>query len=120
MPNEKIQIIASEGTSTGERILRLRGALTIHTIFDFQSAIRADESSLLIVDFSGVPYMDSAGLGALVGAYVSAQRAQRKLAFSGMNERLKVTGDDARRQAGAAIRNSRGRYRGYDHPELKT
>lgn len=90
MPNENIQIIASEGTSTGERILRLRGALTIHTIFDFQSAIRADESSLLIVDFSGVPYMDSAGLGALVGAYVSAQRAQRKLAFSGMNERVKA------------------------------
>jgi len=90
MPNENIQIAASDGPSAGQRILRLRGPLTIHTIFDFQNAIRAERSPSVIVDFSGVPYMDSAGLGAIVGAYVSAQRAQRKVAFTGMNERLRA------------------------------
>jgi anti-sigma B factor antagonist len=90
MPNENIQIVASNGSGPGQRILQVRGPLTIHTLFDFQAAIRAEESPLLIVDFSGVPYMDSAGLGALVGAHVSAQRASRKVAFTGMNERLKA------------------------------
>jgi anti-sigma B factor antagonist len=90
MPNENIQIVASDGTGSGRRILHLRGPLTIHTIFDFQAAIRTEQSPVVIVDFSGVPYMDSAGLGALVGAYVSAQRANRKVAFTAMNERLKA------------------------------
>jgi anti-anti-sigma factor len=90
MPNENLQIVASDGSSTGQRILRLRGPLTIHTIFDFQGAVRAEGAPLVIVDFSGVPYMDSAGLGALVGAHVSAERAHRKVALTGMNERLKA------------------------------
>jgi anti-sigma B factor antagonist len=90
MPNENIQIVASDGTAPGQRVLRLRGPLTIHTIFDFQAAIRAEESPLVIVDFTGVPYMDSAGLGALVGAHVSADRAHRKLALASMNDRLKA------------------------------
>jgi anti-sigma B factor antagonist len=90
MPNENIQIVASDGAGTGQRVLRLRGPLTIHTIFDFQAAVRAEEAPLVIVDFSGVPYMDSAGLGALVGAHVSAERAHRKLALTAMNERLKA------------------------------
>lgn len=68
----------------------MKGPLNIHTVFEFQDAVRNDASPVLIVDFSGVPYVDSAGLGAMVGAFVSAQRAQRKLAFAGMNEQVKV------------------------------
>ena len=90
MTKESIQIIASDGSRSGQKVLRLSGPLNIHTIFDFQNAIRAEESSALVVDFSGVPYIDSAGLGAVVGAFVSAQRAHRKLAFAGMNERVKA------------------------------
>jgi anti-sigma B factor antagonist len=90
MANENIQIVVSDGAHSGERILRLRGPLNIHTIFDFQAAMRAEESPAVIVDFDGVPYIDSAGLGAVVGAFVSAQRAHRKLAFAGMNERVKA------------------------------
>lgn len=90
MTNDRIQIIASDGTTNEQRILTLRGPLTIQTIFDFQTAIRAEQSSVVIVDLSGVPYMDSAGLGAIVGGYVSAQRSNRKLVLAGMNERVKA------------------------------
>jgi anti-sigma B factor antagonist len=75
MVTESIQVIASNGAANGHRILTLRGPLTIHTIFDFQSAVRTEQSPVVIVDLSGVPYVDSAGLGAIVGAHVSAQRA---------------------------------------------
>jgi anti-sigma B factor antagonist len=90
MATESIQIVASNGAADGHRVLTLRGPLTIHTIFDFQSAVRAEESPVVIVDLTGVPYMDSAGLGAIVGAYVSAQRSNRKLVLAGLNERLKA------------------------------
>ena len=90
--NHGLKIVTSGGARPGEKILRLSGTLNIHTIFDFQNTVRAEEqsASALIFDFSEVNYIDSAGLGAVVGAYVSAQKMQRKLAFAGMNERVKA------------------------------
>ncbi len=65
------------------------------TMFQFQSTVRADTSRSLIIDFTKVPYVDSAGIGALVGAYVTRQHGGRNLALVGVSERihnaLKVT-----------------------------
>ena len=83
------------GVQSGERILRLNGPLVITNLFDFQAKVRADQSKRLIIDFTNVPYVDSAGIGALVGAYVTHQKAGCSLALVGVNERvfnaLKVT-----------------------------
>jgi anti-sigma B factor antagonist len=90
MAQENIQIVTSTGIRSGGKIFQLKGPLNIHTVFDFQDAVRGDPSPIIIVDFSGVPYVDSAGLGAMVSAFVSVQRTQRKLAFAGMNEQVKA------------------------------
>jgi anti-sigma B factor antagonist len=49
----------------------------------------------LIIDFTNVPYVDSAGIGALVGAYVTHQKEGRSLALVGASDRvqniLKIT-----------------------------
>jgi anti-sigma B factor antagonist len=90
MVSENIQIVAAAGVRSGAKILQLKGPLNIHTVFEFQDTVRNDPSPILIVDFTGVPYVDSAGLGAMVGAFVSSQRAQRKLAFAGMNTQVKA------------------------------
>ena len=63
MSSENLQITAGPGTREGTRILRLIGPLSMQTTFEFQKAVRAESSPLLIVDLGGVPYMDSAGLG---------------------------------------------------------
>jgi len=64
-------------------------------LFDFQARVRADKSHTLILDFSNVPYIDSAGIGALVGAYVTHQKDGRRLFLVGVSDRihsaLKVT-----------------------------
>lgn len=85
MALENLQIVASDGSRTGQRILRMAGPLSIHTVFEFQNLVRAESSPDVIIDFSGVPYIDSAGLGALVGAHLSAQKSRRKLSFAAMN-----------------------------------
>jgi anti-sigma B factor antagonist len=90
MPKENIQIVRSTGPRNGTVILQVKGSLNIHTVFDFQTAVRAETAPALIVDFRDVPFIDSAGLGALVGAYVAAQKSNRKLAFAGMNEQVKA------------------------------
>jgi anti-sigma B factor antagonist len=90
MARDTLQIVISAGSREGQKILTLKGSLNIQTIFDFQKVTREETAGKLIVDFSGVPYVDSAGLGALVGAYVAAQRTQRKLAVAGMNTQVKA------------------------------
>jgi anti-sigma B factor antagonist len=90
MSNENIQIVSSAGARDGYKILQVKGPLNIHTVFDFQSALRAETSRTLIVDFTDVPFIDSTGLGALVGAQVAAQKANRKVAFAAMNPSVKA------------------------------
>ena len=90
MFSKSLQITGEPGTREGTRILYLDGPLNMETTLEFQRVVRAESSPVLIVDFGGVPYMDSAGIGAIVGAYVSAQKAQRRIALTGMNERLRA------------------------------
>lgn len=91
MNSEPVRLETLDGTREGHRILRLSGALTLHTMFPFQEAMRADKAHTLILDLSGVPYVDSVGIGALVGAYVSRQRDGRKLALVGVTERVNAS-----------------------------
>jgi anti-anti-sigma factor len=86
---EELQISAADGKN-GARILALQGPLTLRTIFDFQGTARQEATSSLIIDVSGVPYMDSAGLGSILGLYASAQRKQVGFAVAGASDRIKT------------------------------
>jgi anti-sigma B factor antagonist len=88
MTLENLQMIASDGSRAGQRILQMKGPLNLHTVFEFQSVLRAETSPSVIIDFSDVPFIDSAGLGALVGAHISAQKARRQLYFAAMNTQV--------------------------------
>jgi len=88
MPDPPLQIEEVPGAREGIRILRLTGPLTLSNVFGFQSKVRADKSRALILDFTAVPLADSAGIGALVGAYVSRQRDHRSLGLVGVNQRI--------------------------------
>jgi len=88
MPQEPLVIEDIAGPKEGQRILRLTGPLVLSTLFDFQSRVRADTSRSLILDFTNVPYVDSAGIGALVGAYVTHQKDGRKLYLVGVSQRV--------------------------------
>ncbi|HXO04676.1 MAG TPA: STAS domain-containing protein [Candidatus Sulfotelmatobacter sp.] len=90
MQNENLQIVVSAGIREGQKIMHLKGPLNLHTVFGFQSAVRAETSPGLILDFAGVPFIDSAGLGAVVGAYVAAQKVQRKLVVAALGAQVKT------------------------------
>jgi anti-sigma B factor antagonist len=79
------------GIQNQQRILRLSGPLTIATLYEFQNFVRAESSTALVLDFTSVPYVDSAGVGALVGAYVRHQKAGHTLTLAGVNERVRNT-----------------------------
>ena len=69
-------------------VLRLRGPLTTENLSPFQNAVRRDDSAVLFLDFTDVPYVDSAGLGSLVSAYISRNKIGRRVVLTGVNARV--------------------------------
>src|SRR5271157_5683473 len=69
-------------------VLSLRGPLTMENVPPFLNAVRREGAPTVILDFTGVPYLDSSGLGSLVTAYTSCQKAGRRVALTGVNQRV--------------------------------
>lgn len=88
MSNESLTLEMCDGQAKGCRILRLHGPLILQGVFAFQTALRTDPPQSLVLDLSSVPYMDSAGMGAIINYYVSCQRNGRKLVVAGVNPRV--------------------------------
>jgi anti-sigma B factor antagonist len=88
---EPLQVERVEGGLPGQSILRLRGPITVQNLFPFQTAERECRETSLILDVRGVPYIDSVGVGALVGAYVSRNKEGNRVALVGVGERVKAS-----------------------------
>lgn len=86
---EPLTIEDLDGSRPGQRVLRLKGPVVLSTLFHFQSTLRAKDAPALLIDFTGVPYIDSAGIGALVSAYVTHNKDGRSLALVGVNDRVR-------------------------------
>jgi len=80
-----------DGALPGHSILRLRGPITVQNLFPFQTAERECREVSLILDVNGVPYIDSVGVGALVGAYVSRNKAGLRVALVGVGARVNAS-----------------------------
>jgi anti-sigma B factor antagonist len=89
MAQDPLVIEELAGSQDGQHVLRLVGPVVLTTVFDFQAKLRTDTSKNLVLDFTNVPYVDSAGIGALVGAYVNRQKDGRSLLLVGVSERIR-------------------------------
>ena len=97
-PPYKIQLYAREAieieksrTFPRTTVLRIHGPLLLGNFFPLQTMVRSDNSPLLILDVTDMPYIDSAGIGCLVGAHVSRENSGRKLVLVGANDRLQTS-----------------------------
>jgi anti-sigma B factor antagonist len=87
---EKIEVVSTPADLSGITVISVDGPLTLNTLFDFQTAIRQPGLGDTIIDVTNVPYIDSAGLGAILGHWAHTQRTGKKFALSGVNERVRV------------------------------
>jgi anti-sigma B factor antagonist len=78
----------TKNENNGIETLRLKGPLTLATLFEFQAATKLDPSAKVIIDLGGVPYVDSAGLGAILSFHASCRRSNRKYALVAMTPRV--------------------------------
>ena len=94
---EDFRIETAAGTDDSQ-VIKLAGPFTLATMLDFQTLVCERKARATLIDLSGVPYMDSAALGCLLGFHVSCAREERKYAIVGASPRLhslfKVAGVD--------------------------
>jgi len=89
VPTPELQL-DTETTPT-ETIFHCVGRLTSSTSSLLQTAVRKliPEKKTIVLDLSGVTYMDSSGVGALVSVWVSAKRGGCELKLISLSDRVK-------------------------------
>jgi anti-sigma B factor antagonist len=87
---DQMEIAPGLGATGTTHILRLKGPLTISTLFSLQAALRECGNADTVIDVTDVPYMDSAGLGTLLSHWAHTQRVAAKFAVTGVSPRIAV------------------------------
>jgi len=88
MKHEPLAIKLTKGKSPDTRVICLQGPLIVSNLFDFQQELHNSPCANTIVELLGVPYMDSAGMGAIINFYVSCQKNGQRLIVCGINYRV--------------------------------
>ncbi len=88
MRDQTLTYALSAGSRGDTFIMTVTGPLTSSTLAAFEREFMVTRPRVLILDLTGVPYMDSAGLGVLMKFYVSAKNNHRELIFAGVSRRV--------------------------------
>lgn len=88
MPKDQLEYSFQTTANPRCTVLTLQGGLTLSHIFQLQNELHGVDADLLILDCSGLEYIDSAGLGVVVNSYVSQSNKGRKIALVGASERV--------------------------------
>src|SRR5271169_3713091 len=67
-------------------ITRLNGKLSLETVHEFISTMRPEPAAYLVLDMSGLSFLDSAGVGALVSLFVSRRNHGKTMALAGLTQ----------------------------------
>lgn len=65
-------------------VTRLNGKLSLETVHNFIQTLRPEPAAHLVLDMSGVPFLDSAGVGALVSLFVHRRNVGKTFAIAGL------------------------------------
>jgi anti-anti-sigma factor len=85
---DTMEVVREPSQVTGVTVFKLIGPFVLGTMFELQAIFRDPAVGGVIIDLSGVPYMDSAGLGVLLGHWSHTQRKGLKYALVGMSSRV--------------------------------
>jgi anti-sigma B factor antagonist len=94
MPELKLEVVT---TTSDETLVRCIGKMIFTGSIELQTALRRliPETKRLVLDLAEMTYLDSFGLGVLVGLYLSAKRQHRQLKLMNLNQQgqqlLRVT-----------------------------
>jgi anti-sigma B factor antagonist len=96
MPTSKLDLEKKSVDGKDVAVTRLSGVLSIETVHMFIEKLRPEPAAHLILDMSGLMFLDSAGVGALVSLFVSRRNLGKTLGVAALttqgNAVLQVAG----------------------------
>ncbi|HXT25903.1 MAG TPA: STAS domain-containing protein [Candidatus Eisenbacteria bacterium] len=78
--------ITQQLASNGTLIVRLSGKFSLETVSTFLQELRPVPAEKLVLDMSGVSFLDSAGVGALVQLFVHRRNQSKKCAVAALTQ----------------------------------
>jgi anti-sigma B factor antagonist len=96
MDNARLELQQGQDSGNGSVITRLNGKLSLETVNSFIQTMRKEPAQHLVLDMSGVAFLDSSGVGALVSLFVTRKHAGKTLALANLTKQaiavLQVSG----------------------------
>jgi anti-anti-sigma factor len=81
-----LELKRQAGSNANQLVIRLDGKLSLETVHNFVQTIRAETATQLILDMSGVAFLDSAGVGALVQIFVHRRNLGQAFDLTGLTK----------------------------------
>ncbi len=81
MEKETLPLSIASGSSQAPACLR--STVTLRILFELQDALRSDTARVTVLDISRIPYMNSAGMGAIINFFVSRRKNGCELIVAG-------------------------------------
>jgi anti-anti-sigma factor len=86
MQPAQLDLEKQAGSSDSQVVIRLNGKLSLETVHNFIQTLRPEPAAHLVLDMSGVSFLDSAGVGALVQIFVHRRNAGKVFALAGLTK----------------------------------
>jgi anti-anti-sigma factor len=96
MESARLQLQQGKDNGTGNVVTRLDGRLSLETVNSFLQTMRKEQANHLVLDMSGLSFLDSSGVGAVVSLFVTRKHAGKTLALANLTKQaiavLQVSG----------------------------
>jgi anti-anti-sigma factor len=96
MESARLELQQGKDSGNGNVVTRLDGKLSLETVNSFLQTMRKEQAKHLVLDMSGVAFVDSSGVGALVSLFVTRKHAGKTMTLASLTKQaiavLQVSG----------------------------
>ena len=90
MNTEPLDLLRQDGSNSQLAVFKLQGKLSLETVSNFLQTMRPERAPELVLDMSGVNFLDSAGIGALAQLFVHRRGRGQKFALAALTQQAKA------------------------------
>ena len=84
MPTFRLDVEKSPNSNEALTVYTASGKLSLETVNQFLPGLRAETAQRVVLDMSGVSFLDSAGVGALVSLFVSRRNQGKEFGLAAL------------------------------------